>query len=120
MFRGGTGDRQPHLNGLASALESVPWLPSTIHRRDKERLNFTDTVEEPTQPEWIDNAYNRLSAVVLWFEILSCTSTGREPKLPYKIWLCNHQIDISQDTIGGMRCRFRYLHSASIRFSFKL
>lgn len=32
---------------------------------------------------------------LLWFDLLSCISTGESPKLPYQRWLSHEDIDIS-------------------------
>jgi hypothetical protein len=71
-------------------------LSTAVTQGIKETNPSTNATDQATRQEWIDNSYKNLAAVVLWFDILSCISTAHEPKMPYKSWLGNNEIDLSQ------------------------
>lgn len=88
VFRGGEHDWQLHLNALTSTLSQLTAqtiFPPGDHRDGSQRaqvhdhLNFTKHKDRDGLQFLITGA--------LWFDILSCVSTGKVPTLPYSQWL---------------------------------
>ncbi|RVX70936.1 hypothetical protein B0A52_06093 [Exophiala mesophila] len=94
LFRGGVSDWELHLNALASI----------VHDLDLD-LHSTSPGVYPefyrgTTPTSIDSAaLPFLIAVVLWFDLLSCATTGSAPRLSYQELLQNGAINL-EDVVG--------------------
>ncbi|UKZ52930.1 hypothetical protein TrVGV298_006716 [Trichoderma virens] len=88
VFRGGEHDWQLHLNAVTSILSQLT-TENTLIQQDRrhdsqwdqmhEYLNFTDNKDR--------YGLQFLITAALWFDILSCVSTGKAPALPYRQWL---------------------------------
>ncbi|KAK4076575.1 transcriptional regulator family: Fungal Specific TF [Trichoderma aggressivum f. europaeum] len=94
VFRGGEHDWQLHLNALTSTLSQLTtqngFSPQDDHNDfhwDKmhDHLNFTEN------KDW--QGLQFLITAALWFDILSCVSTGEVPALPYSQWLSISGLD---------------------------
>lgn len=98
VFRGGTDGWQPHLDGLSSILQSTKWTAdsSTSGLIGPLEMNINPSPEPVSNQDWMVQAYNFLASVVVWFDILSCLSTGQTPRLDYKTWLRKQEIDLAQ------------------------
>lgn len=96
LFRGGVSDWQLHLNALASIVQSL----------DPRVLHPDHDVEESLQRQYPSSALRPeraavpfLVAVVLWFDLLSCASTGTSPRLAYETILHDYDINL-EDVVG--------------------
>lgn len=99
VFQGGINGWQPHLDGLASILQSARWTADSLNSDmiDSPEMRINSTHKNVfSHQDWTDHAYNFLASVVVWFDILSCVSTGRKPRLDYKAWLQKQEIDLAQ------------------------
>ncbi|WQF82621.1 Putative zn(2)Cys(6) fungal-type DNA-binding domain, fungal transcription factor [Colletotrichum destructivum] len=90
VFQGGTSNWESHLKALVAVASQID-------------LQSIGAVTDPlisTRPDAgfqrIVNAATRFHmSQLLWFDLLSCISTGESPKLPYQRWLGHEDIDIS-------------------------
>ncbi|KZL78002.1 hypothetical protein CT0861_04112 [Colletotrichum tofieldiae] len=90
VFQGGTSNWESHLNALVLVASQI----------DLESIAGMADPSTPTRPDAgfqrIVNASTRFHiSQLLWFDLLSCISTGGSPKLPYQRWLSHDEIDIS-------------------------
>lgn len=83
-------DWELHLNALASIVHDLePDLPSTDNRSP------SGSLVQGTIPNSIESAaLPFLIAVVLWFDLLSCASTGLAPRLPYRDLIENRGVNL--------------------------
>ncbi|WYZ39638.1 hypothetical protein EsH8_III_001552 [Colletotrichum jinshuiense] len=88
VFQGGISNWESHLNALVS-------VASQIELEDLGRTGGTPKIAEAGFQRIINAATRFHVSQLLWFELLSCVSTGRPPKLPYQKWLSHDEIDIS-------------------------
>ncbi|KAL7947142.1 fungal-specific transcription factor domain-containing protein [Trichoderma barbatum] len=102
VFRGGENDWQLHLNAVTSILSHPSTEKRLIpqDRRDNSQwgqmhdyLDFTDNKDR--------HGLQFLITAALWFDILSCVSTGKAPALPYSQWLSIPGLD----TAAVMGCQ---------------
>ncbi|KAF4968611.1 hypothetical protein FSARC_4035 [Fusarium sarcochroum] len=94
LLRGGKNDWQAHLNALCSIASKLS-PPTHI-------LADSSTTTKEVQPDVARslgqarrNAQDFLFCAVLWFDILGCTSTGVQPRMPYQSWLNSERIDMA-------------------------
>ncbi|OLN96590.1 Transcriptional regulatory protein UME6 [Colletotrichum chlorophyti] len=88
VFQGGISNWEQHLNALVLVAGQI----------DLESLDrtFTHSATPHAGFQRILNAAIRFHvSQLLWFDLLSCVSTGKPPKLPYQTWLRHDEIDIS-------------------------
>lgn len=102
VFRGGEHDWQLHLNAVTSTLSQLP--PETALMSQDPR----DDPQLDQMHEYLKFSENKdryglqfLITATLWFDILSCVSTGKVPALPYNQWLRIPELD----TAGIMGCQ---------------
>ncbi|KAK0761969.1 hypothetical protein N5P37_004769 [Trichoderma harzianum] len=102
VFRGGEHDWQLHLNALTSTLSQLTTqdIFAPGHCRDDSQrdqmhnhLNFMENKDR--------DGLQFLITAALWFDILSCVSTGKVPALPYSQWLSIPGLD----TAAVMGCQ---------------
>ncbi|KAJ9326036.1 transcriptional regulator family: Fungal Specific TF [Paecilomyces variotii] len=81
LFQGGVSDWQMHVNAVAALISSIE-----DHRQSQ--LEHSPDGEEPhtsadpfSAPSPEEAALHFLSAVVIWFDIAACVSTGTAPRL---------------------------------------
>ena len=95
MFRGGVSDWEVHLNALASIVHD---LEPELHSKDN-----TETSGPLVQGAALNSiesaALPFLIAVVLWFDLLSCASTGLAPRLPYRELIEKRGVNL-EDVLG--------------------
>lgn len=88
VFNGAEYDWLPHLEAVTTVLsmQSPDVLlgrpPSPISAGTPPAGRGYDPSGEESQPD-----FDFLVTQAIWFDILSCVSTGRVPRLPYKHWL---------------------------------
>ncbi|KAK7455691.1 hypothetical protein CaCOL14_012767 [Colletotrichum acutatum] len=88
VFQGGTTNWQSHLNALVLVAGQID-------------LESVGGRSEPSTR--IETGFQRIMSAairfhvsqLLWFELLSCVSTGEPPRLPYQRWLSHEEIDVS-------------------------
>lgn len=96
LFRGGVSDWQLHLNALASIVQNLDL--GVLHPdQDVEESLQQQNPPPPPRPERA--ALPFLVAVVLWFDLLSCASTGTSPRLAYEVILRDYHINL-EDVVG--------------------
>ncbi|KAH7126388.1 fungal-specific transcription factor domain-containing protein [Dactylonectria estremocensis] len=84
IFRGGTSGWQPHLNALSMVVDRM--VSSGLQAESGQQAKEADSVE---------NAKTFLVALILWFDLLACTSIGASPKiLSYGFWLDQSGIEM--------------------------
>jgi hypothetical protein len=83
IFRGGTGNWQPHLNALTKVVNSMSIWPTR-----------TPEAETVPKPGGMENAQRFLIACLIWYDVLACTSSRTAPKINLDIWL-DRNIDLS-------------------------
>ncbi|KAK5053347.1 hypothetical protein LTR84_002321 [Exophiala bonariae] len=93
LFRGGVSDWQLHLNALASIVQSLD--PEVLPKS----INSLLQSPSPSPPGPERAAFPFLVAVVLWFDLLSCASTGEAPRLAYQALLHDYPIKL-EDVVG--------------------
>ncbi|KAH8683587.1 fungal-specific transcription factor domain-containing protein [Ilyonectria robusta] len=89
VFQGGTSNWEPHVSALGSILaEPTPselqLQPAELKGADSELVGG------------IAIAQRFQVANLLWFDILACTSTGSQPRTPYRQWLNVQEVDMSR------------------------
>ncbi|EXJ77214.1 hypothetical protein A1O3_10372 [Capronia epimyces CBS 606.96] len=94
LFRGGVSDWQPHLQALASIVASLQHNTGTDTSRSRRSEPSLRQGEETA--EIGDSALPFLTAVVLWFDIVSCASTGLTPRLCYKVLIQDDHVNLEQ------------------------
>ncbi|KIX05433.1 uncharacterized protein Z518_06305 [Rhinocladiella mackenziei CBS 650.93] len=97
LFRGGVSDWQPHLNALASIVAALENDPANSRQIEGE----TSFQQAGGSMQMEDAALPFLIAVVLWFDLVSCASTGSAPRLSYTSLMVDHKIDLA----GVMGCQ---------------
>lgn len=95
LFRGGTSQWQVHLDALATVVRGMPVLD--FIGTGPSLGNLTHTTPHGLEPHRLeDNAEHFLVGAVLWFDILSCASTGDAPRLHSEaVCLFQGQIDLA-------------------------
>lgn len=91
LFQGGMSDWRPHLDVLVSIAASMSTsLPSEVSAG-----SLSSSITNPSLLQWQGPALSFQIPVVLWFELLSCASTGRAPQMPYEYLLesCSIQLE---------------------------
>lgn len=59
------------------------------------RESTQNKAEEIESLSWQGTALSFLVTVILWFDLLSCASTNRPPRLPYRELIDNNMVDMS-------------------------
>ncbi|KEF57489.1 uncharacterized protein A1O9_05406 [Exophiala aquamarina CBS 119918] len=95
LFRGGVSDWQLHLNALASIVQNLE--PRMLHPGQDVDESLQQSPLPSPRPE--REALPFLVAVVLWFDLLSCVSTGSTPRLAYEALLHDYHIKL-EDVVG--------------------
>ncbi|KAI4717976.1 hypothetical protein E4T48_05872 [Aureobasidium sp. EXF-10727] len=80
LFCGGTSQWEVHLDALATVVRGMPALNCTDNGPSPENF-IPDTPSGLESHRLEDNAEHFLVGAVLWFDILSCASTGVAPRL---------------------------------------
>ncbi|KXH26360.1 hypothetical protein CSAL01_11358 [Colletotrichum salicis] len=88
VFQGGTTNWQSHLSALVLVAGQID-LESVGGRSE------SSTRIETGFQRIMSAAIRFHVSQLLWFELLSCVSTGEPPRLPYQMWLSHEEIDIS-------------------------
>ncbi|KXH37622.1 hypothetical protein CNYM01_08346 [Colletotrichum nymphaeae SA-01] len=88
VFQGGTTNWQSHLNALVLVAGQID-LESVGGRSE------SSTRIETGFQRIMSAAIRFHVSQLLWFELLSCVSTGDPPRLPYQRWLSHEEIDVS-------------------------
>ncbi|KAK0376266.1 hypothetical protein CLIM01_06392 [Colletotrichum limetticola] len=88
VFQGGTTNWQSHLNALVLVAGQID-LESVGGRSE------SSTRIETGFQRIMSAAIRFHVSQLLWFELLSCVSTGEPPRLPYQRWLSHEEIDVS-------------------------
>ncbi|KZF25158.1 hypothetical protein L228DRAFT_265632 [Xylona heveae TC161] len=92
VFQGGTMNWQPHLDALSSVVNGMTHVSNHLSSRAQSRPPFTAS----PGTEDMEHAQRFLVANLLWFDLLASTSSGTAPKIAYKLWLDERNIDLSQ------------------------
>ncbi|CRG82702.1 hypothetical protein PISL3812_00046 [Talaromyces islandicus] len=91
LFQGGVSDWQLHLDALISILTS---------RSSHAIIQLlTETGQNPWSQnaprDWQHTALSFLITTIMWFDLLACASTGKAPRMPYKVLLDKNIVDMS-------------------------
>ncbi len=94
LFRGGGNDWKPHLNALVS-LSSISNAQGAREITTRSVEAFEAGTHAMTDiSHWQTAALRFLRPVVVWFDLLSCASTGAAPQMPYRALLEDNAVDL--------------------------
>ncbi|KAM0281131.1 hypothetical protein ACHAQH_003710 [Verticillium albo-atrum] len=93
VFRGGTGDWQPHLQATTAITKTMDPCRLVFHASG--RLG-TSASSSSRERRGVDAALSFHAPVLLWMDLLACASTGDAPFLPYESWLQMEGFDMTR------------------------
>ncbi|RSL93529.1 hypothetical protein CEP52_013190 [Fusarium oligoseptatum] len=100
VFNGAEYDWLPHLEAVTTLLSTLSPEVLLVHSTSPNSTETTNGNEEyayklfQAQPD-----FDFLIAHAIWFDILSCVSTGRVPRITYRQWLEESNLDMA-DLMG--------------------